>query len=61
MAAQDTLPCFEHFDVFKTGIELILDEKLERASKAKKMSATQKAIEKIKSKLGAKEETEAVE
>jgi hypothetical protein len=30
--------CLSHFDVVKTGIEFILDEKLEKATKAKKMA-----------------------
>lgn len=37
--------CLKHFPVIKVGIELILDEKLEKIRKAEKMAAASKAIQ----------------
>lgn len=39
--------CLEYFPVLKIGIELILDEKLEKINKAEKIANNQKEIQKI--------------
>jgi hypothetical protein len=46
--------CLAHFDVVKTGIELILDEKLEARNKKIKVEEAQKAIQGISSQLSSK-------
>jgi NAD(P)H-flavin reductase len=39
--------CLKHFDAVKVGIELILDEKLEKRNKAKKIEEAQNRIQVI--------------
>jgi hypothetical protein len=44
--------CLEYFSIVKAGIELILDDEIERISKLEKIATTKKAIEAIQSELG---------
>jgi len=46
--------CLTYFPVVQNGIELILDEEIERLDKKRKTSATQKAIDAIRSKIANK-------
>jgi hypothetical protein len=39
--------CLTHFEVVKTGIELILDEKIIQAEKKKKIEVAEKAIQEV--------------
>ena len=43
--------CLTFFDTVKLGIELILDEKVEKEIKRKKIAASKDALEKIHAKL----------
>jgi len=47
----DEQTCLAYFETVKVGIELILDEKEEKRAKDAKISAAQKKIEKLNSKL----------
>jgi len=43
--------CLEYFPIIRNGIELILDEEIERLEKEKKTSVTQKAIQAIRNRI----------
>jgi hypothetical protein len=42
--------CLEYFDVVKSGIELILDEKLEKINREAKLKEVEKSLSEINSK-----------
>jgi hypothetical protein len=46
--------CLAHFEVIKTGIELILDEKIERVERVKKTIGARKALQKAHQSIGSK-------
>lgn len=45
--------CLDHFDILKTGVELILDEKIEKTNKAAKVSQVSNNLASLKGKLKA--------
>jgi hypothetical protein len=47
----DEQTCLEHFDTLRVGIEIMLDEKLEKQKKLEKTELAQKKIADLKSKL----------
>jgi len=46
--------CLEYFPVLRNGIELILDDEIQRVAKVKKAPLTQRPIEDIRKKFGSK-------